>query len=90
MFSWVKTFSIVMWLAFKILEYLERQRLYDQARLDAARDMMKKAEELINNAEVARDSVSNDADAVRNDPNNRDFASGAKVNNKLNGSKDSV
>ena len=59
-------------LAAAVLEMIKRRRLLSQAETDAIRRAQGVIDERLTKAMAARDRVSDDADSVSGDPNNRD------------------
>ena len=69
--SWIKALLIFLQLALMVLRRLERQRTLQEGETRTMQHLIRKANELAKAAQAARNSVSDDADLMR-DKFNRD------------------
>jgi len=86
MFSWAKTFSLLVVVAVEIVRYLQRRNDIDKAKLANALEYLERANVLVSEAQRASSSVDNSIDAILSDAENRDTnVDVAKSSTKPNG-----
>jgi hypothetical protein len=76
MFSWAKSFGLLVMVALEIIRFLQRRQDYDKAKLEHAATMLRRANELVDKAQSASSSVDESPAAVLSDPENRDNSNG--------------
>lgn len=72
MFTWAKIFSLFVTVALEIIKHLQRQQDYNMAKLQNAADYIRRANDLVIQAQVASNRVDDSDAAIVSDPDNRD------------------
>lgn len=69
---WIKVFLALVQLSRWVLTQIEKRKLLDQARIEAANEVLRKSNDIISGIDDTIHSVSNTPDDILRDPANRD------------------